>query len=172
MQGVGLVNRCGTALNVVNVGILINDDQGAFELTHVLGVDAEVSLQRNVHVDTLWHVDERSTGPDSGVQCGELVVACWNDGAEVLLEDLRVLLQCGIGVKEDYSLFLQVLADLVVDNLRLVLSCNTCNEALLLGLRNTQLVVGILDVFWEILPGLCLLLSGADEVFNVVEVNA
>src|SRR5690625_3249047 len=109
---------------------------------------------------------------DLRVQSREFVVTSWDDSTEVLLEHLRVFLQRGIGIQEDNALLLQVLADLVVDNLRLVLRSNTCDQALLLSFWNTQLVVGFLDVVWEVLPGLSLLFGGLDVVLNVVEVDA
>src|SRR5699024_3186448 len=77
VQGVRLVNRCSTALYVVHVGILINNDQGAFELSHVLSVNAEVSLQWNVYVDSWWNVDKGAAGPHSRVQSREFVVTSW-----------------------------------------------------------------------------------------------
>ena len=106
--------------HVVHIGALVGDDQGAFELAHVLGVDPEVRLQRDVDVHARWHVDERAARPHRGVQRGELVVAGWDHGAEVLLEDLRVFLQRRVGVQEDHALGLQILADLVVDDLGVV----------------------------------------------------
>src|SRR3712207_8946260 len=42
VQRVGLVDRRGAALDVVHVGTLVDDDQRALELAHVLGVDPEV----------------------------------------------------------------------------------------------------------------------------------
>jgi len=36
------------ALDVVDVGALLADDQGALELAHVLGVDPKVGLQRHL----------------------------------------------------------------------------------------------------------------------------
>src|SRR5699024_5544314 len=172
VQGVGLVDRGGAALDVVNVGVLVDDDERALELAHVLRVDAEVGLQRDVHVDSRWHVDEGTTGPYGGVQSGELVIARGNHGAEVLLEQLRVLLQGGVGVDEDYALLLQVLTDLVVHNLGLVLRGDTGDEALALRLWDAQLVVGVLNVLRQVLPARRLLLGGADEVLDLVEVDA
>ena len=101
VQRVRLVDRRGTALDVVHVGALVDDDQRPLELAHVLGVDPEVGLQRNVDVHARRDVDERSPTPHGGVQRGELVVAGRDHGAEVLLEDLRVLAQRGVGVQED-----------------------------------------------------------------------
>ncbi len=146
VQRVRAVDRRGAALDVVHVGVLVDDDQRALELAHVLGVDPEVGLQRDLDVHALRHVDERPAGPDRGVQRGELVVAGRDDRAEVLLEQLGVLTQAGVGVEEDDALLLEVLADLVVDDLGLVLGGDTGDEPLLLGLGDAELVVGVLDV--------------------------
>ena len=92
VQRVRLVDRRRAALDVVHVGALVDDDQRPLELAHVLGVDPEVGLQRDVDVHARRHVDERATRPHRGVQRGELVVAGRDDRAEVLLEELRMLL--------------------------------------------------------------------------------
>ena len=172
VQGIRLVDRSGTALDVVNISVLVDDDEGALELAHIFRVDAEISLQWNVYVHALGHVDKGATGPHSGVQRGKLIVTGRDNGAEVLLEKLRVVTQCGISIDEDNALAFQVLTDLVVDNLGLVLGCHTGNEALLLSLWNAQLIVGGLDVVREVFPGLGLLLSGLHVVLNLVEVDA
>ena len=166
------VDRRGAALDVVHVGALVGDDQRALELAHVLGVDPEVGLQRDLDVDALGHVDERATRPHRGVERGELVVTHGDDGVEVLLEELRVLLERGVGVQEDDALGLELLVDLVVDDLGLVLRRDTGDQAGLLGLGDAELVVGVLDVRRQVVPGLGLLLGGAHEVLDVVEVDA
>ena len=112
-----LVNRCGTAFDVVHRSVFVDDDERPLELAHVLGVDAEVRLQRDVDVDTLRHVNERATRPHRSVERGKLVVAGRDYGAEVLLEDFRLFLQRGIGVKEEDPLCLKVFADRVVNHL-------------------------------------------------------
>ena len=119
-------------------------------------------------MDALRDVHERAAGPYGGVQRSELVVACWNDRAEVLLEDLRVFLQTGIGVKEDDALCFKVLTQLVVDDLGLLLGGNTGNQALFFSLGDAQFVVGVLDVFWKIFPRGCLLLGGTHLVLYFV----
>jgi hypothetical protein len=83
-------------------------------------------------VDALGHVDERAAGPDRRVQRGELVVADRDDRAEVLAEQLLVLAQAVSVSTEDDALLLEVLADLVVDDLRLVLRGDAGDQALLL----------------------------------------
>jgi hypothetical protein len=116
-------------------------------------------------------VDERTARPDSGVERGELVVARRDHRREVLLEDVPVLAQAGVGVDEDDTLLLQVLADLVVDHFAFVLRGNAGDEALLLGLGDAEAVVGVLDVRRQVLPRGGLLLRRADEVLDVLEVD-
>ncbi len=89
------------------------------------------------------HVDERAARPHGGVERGELVVAGRDDGAEVLLEELGVLAQRGVGVHEDDALRLELLADLVVDDLGLVLRGDAGDEALALRLGDAELLVGV-----------------------------
>ena len=103
---------------------------------------------------------------------GELVVARRDDRGEVLLEELRVLAQRRVRVLEDDALLLQVLTDLVVDHLGLVLGRDPADQPLLLGLGDAQLVVGVLDVGGQVIPGRRLLLGGPDEVLDVLEVDA
>ncbi|SLA04327.1 Uncharacterised protein [Mycobacteroides abscessus subsp. abscessus] len=83
-----------------------------------------------------------------------------------------MLLETGVGVEEDHALLLEVLTDLVVDHLGLVLSGDTSDEALLLGLGDAEPVVGVLDVLGQVFPGSGLLLGRAHEVLDVVEVDA
>ena len=59
VQRVGGVHRRRAALDVVHLAALVGDDQRALELAHVLGVDAEVGLQRHLDVHARRHVDER-----------------------------------------------------------------------------------------------------------------
>ena len=153
VQRVGRVDRRGAALDVVHLGALVGDDQRPLELAHVLGVDPEVGLQRDVDLHARRHVDERAARPDRGVERGELVVADRDDRAEVLPEQVLVLAQRGVGVEEEDALLLQVLADLVVDDLGLVLRGDAGDQPLLLGLRDAEPVVGVLDVGRQLVPG-------------------
>src|SRR5207253_3477058 len=70
VQRVGGVDGCGAAFDVVHEAVLVADDQGPLELAHVLGVDPEIGLQRDLDLDTLGDVDERPTRPDRAVQRG------------------------------------------------------------------------------------------------------
>src|SRR5262249_29128760 len=141
-------------------------------LAHVLGVDPEIGLQRDLHVHALRHVDEAAAGPDGGVERRELVVTRWDHAGEVLLEQFGMLPEPRVGVQEDDALLLQVLADLVVDHLGLVLRGDAGDESLLFRLGDAELVVGVLDVRGKLVPAGGLLLGRPDEVLDVVEVDA
>jgi hypothetical protein len=62
-----------------------------------------------------------------------------------------VLAQAGVHVEEEHALRLEVGLELVVDDLRLVLRADA-GEVLLLGLRDPELVPGVLDVGGQVLP--------------------
>ena len=64
VERVGGVDGRRAALDVVDLGAFVDDDQRALELAGVLAVDAEVGLQRQRHLDALGHVDERAARPD------------------------------------------------------------------------------------------------------------
>ena len=170
MQRVARVDRRGAALDVVHVGALVDDDQRALELAHVLRVDAEVGLERHLDLHARRHVDERAARPHGRVQRGELVVVLRDDRAEVLLDELLVLAQGGVHVQEDHALVREVLLKLVVDDLGLVLRADA-RQVLLLGLGDTELVPGVLDLGGQVLPGIRLLLGRTDVVEDVLEVD-
>ena len=170
VQRVARVDRRGAALDVMDVRALVDEDQRPLELAHVLGVDAEVRLQRHLDVHARRHVDEGASRPDGRVERRELVVVLRDDRAEVLLEEILVLAQRRVGVEEDHALLLEILLELVVDDLRLVLRADA-GEVLLLGLRDAELVPRVEDVGGQILPRLRLILGRLDVVEDVVEVD-
>ena len=170
MQRVGGVRWCGAPFNVVNGTPLVGDDQGAFKLPHVLGVDAEVGLHRHFHMNAFRDVDERTTGPHRRVESGELVVAVGDDGAEMLLDDLRVFTKAAVHVKEKDPLSFEVFADGVVNRLGLVLGRNA-TEVLLFSLRNAETVEGSLDVFGDVVPIPLGGVGGTKEIRHVVKID-
>src|ERR1039458_2926420 len=91
VQGVVGVGGGRTALDVVDVGALVGDDQRPLELAHVVAVDPEVGLERDVDAHPLGDVDEGAARPHRAVQGRELVVIGRDHGAEVALEELLVL---------------------------------------------------------------------------------
>ena len=150
VQRVGGVDRRGAALDVVHVRVLVDDDERALELAHVLRVDAEVGLEGHLDPHARRHVDERPARPHGGVECGELVVVLRDDRAHVLLDDVLVLAQARVHVEEEHTLRLEVGLELVVHDLGLVLRPDA-GEVLLLRLRDPQLVPGVLDVGRQVL---------------------
>ena len=110
----------------------------------VLAVDAEVGLQRHLHLDARRHVDERAARPDRAVERGELVVARRDDRAEVLAHQLGVLPQRGVHVAEQDALGLQLLPVAVVDDLGVVDDEALGHEVVVAGDLD---VVGRLDAY-------------------------
>ena len=170
VQRVGRVDRRRAALDVVHVRALVDDDQRALELAHVLRVDAEVGLERHLDLHARRHVDERAARPDGGVERRELVVVLRDDLPEVLLDEILVLAEARVHVEEEDALLLEALLELVVDDLGLVLRADA-GEVLLLGLGDAELVPGVEDVGGQVLPVLRLLLRGLDVVVDVLEVD-
>ncbi len=156
----------------MHVRALVGDDQRPLELAHVLGVDAEVGLQRDFDVHAGRHIDEGAARPHRGVQRGELVIAGRDDRAEVLVEELGVLAKRRVGVHEDDALRLELLVDRVVHDLGLVLGGHTGDETLALGLGDAETLVRVTDIFGQVFPALGLLFRRPYEVLDVVEVDA
>ena len=88
----------------MHLGPFVDDDQRPLELAHVLGVDAEIGLQRELDLHALGHVDERAARPDGRVQRGELVVGRRNDRGEVLAHQIGMLADGRVGIGEDHAL--------------------------------------------------------------------
>ena len=63
VERVGRVDRRRAALDVVDLGALVDDDQRPLELAGVLAVDPEVGLERQRDLDALGHVHERAARP-------------------------------------------------------------------------------------------------------------
>ena len=88
MQALARVHRGRAAFDVMHLGAFIDDDERPLELPHLLGIDAEIRLQRKLDLHALRHVDERSARPHGRVQRRELVVFRRNDRAEVFAQQI------------------------------------------------------------------------------------
>src|SRR5438477_5766665 len=162
--------RRGAALHVMNARAFLGDDQRALELAHVLAVDAEIGLQRDLDLHSRGDVHERTAGPHRRVERGHLVVVRGDHRAEVLLDDVSVLFERGVRVHEDHAELLEILADVVVDDLAVVLRPDD-GEVLLFGLRDPELVERVLHVAGHVLPALRALVGREDVVIDVLEVE-
>ena len=170
VERVGRVDRGGAALDVVNLRALVRDDQRPLELAGVLAVDAEVRLERERDLHALRDVDEAAARPDRAVERRELVVLRRDHGAEVLLDDLRVLAQALVHAHEDHADLAELLADGVVDDLRVVLGADA-GEELALRLGDAQLLERLLDLVGHVVPGLLLALGRLAVVDDLAEVE-
>src|SRR6266516_1557165 len=152
-------------------GARCGDKQGALELTHILGIDTKVGLQGNFNAHALWHIDKAATAPHRAVERGEFIIGWGNNGAEMLFDDVGIQAQGCVHIGKDHAELLKVFAHFVIDSLTLVLCRYPC-QVLLLSLRNTQSIKGVLDVCWDVVPGFPLLRDWLDIVVDIVEVNA
>ena len=109
-------SRSRASFDVMNIRAFVDDDQGSLELTHVLGVDPKVGLERLIDVHSWWHVYERASRPDRRVEGGKLVVVGRDDRPEILLDDFGVFANRGVHVCEKHTEFFEVLTIAVVDN--------------------------------------------------------
>ena len=89
VQALARVHRRRATFDVMHLGPFIDDDQRPLELPHLLGIDAEIRLQRKLDLHALRHVDERPARPHGRVERRELVVFRRNDRAEVLAQQDR-----------------------------------------------------------------------------------
>ena len=104
VQGGGVELRRGAAFHVGQLRAFVGDDERALKLAEILGVDAEVGLQRVLHLHSGRDVDERAAAEHGAVQRAEFVVAGRDDLAEPLPENLRMILQAFGAADKDHAL--------------------------------------------------------------------
>src|SRR5205814_2718631 len=68
VEGVCRVDRGCATFDVLHVCVVVCNNQGSLELSHVCGVDSEVCLQVDGYFDALGYVDEAAAAPDSAVE--------------------------------------------------------------------------------------------------------
>ena len=81
VQLVLIAHRRRAAFEVAHVRAFLGDDQRAFELTGLGGVDAEVGRQLHRAAHALRHVHERAVGEHGGVQRREEIVRVGHDAS-------------------------------------------------------------------------------------------
>ena len=163
----------GAALDKVQVGIVLDDDERVLKLAGALGVKTEVALQREVELGALGHVDKRAARPYGAVQGRKLVVGGRDERHKLLVDErfpLRIVqgfLNTGV---DDAHLGRGVL-HIVVDELGVVLRADA-RQVAALGLGDAQALKGILDVVGHRLPVVLLFGVGLDVGDDVVHVQA
>ena len=149
MRRVGLRRA---ALDVVHFRALVGDDQRVLEGALAGALHPEVGLQREVDVDALGDVDERAAGPDSAVQRRELVVLGRHALVhEVFLDELGVLGDRGVHRAEEDPFLGVLLLQALVDRL-LAPDADYAGEVLALGLRDSEVLVGLLHLGGDVVP--------------------
>ena len=80
---------------------LIDDDQCALELSHVFAIDAEVGLQRYIHLHPRGDIDKTATAPDRRIEGSKFIVLRRDDCAKILLHEVGIFLQRLVGRHKD-----------------------------------------------------------------------
>ena len=170
VQRGGLKLRRGAAFHVHDLAAFIADDERALELAELLTVDAEVGLERVFHLHAGWDVDERAATEHGAVERGEFVVASRDDFAEPFFKDLGVFFEALAAVDEDDALLGDGGFDVRVSGLAVVLRFDTGEEFTFL-LRDAETIEGLLHILRHVVPGTLRLLTVAQIVAELVEVD-
>src|SRR5262249_59766499 len=99
------------AFEVTDAGALVGDDQRAFEVAGVRGVNTEVGGKFHRAANTSRHINERPISEHGRVQGGKEVVGIRHHRAKVLLQQVRMLLHSFREGAEDNSQISQLLLE-------------------------------------------------------------
>ena len=144
VQLVLIALRRGAAFQVAHVAALVGDDQGALELAGVGLVDAEVGGQLHGAAYALGDVNKGAVGEYRRVEAGEEVVALGHHGAQVLLDQFRVLVHRLGDRAEDHARLRQLGLEGGAHGDRVEHRVHGHpGEHFLLVQRDTQLLVGV-----------------------------
>src|SRR5262249_55899556 len=92
MELIPITHRCSAALQITNVAAFVGDDERAFKLSRLACINTEIGgeLQRTSHA--LWDIGKRTITENSRIQSRKEIVAVRYDRADILLNQIRVLL--------------------------------------------------------------------------------
>ena len=166
----GLEAGGGAAFHVGNFGAFVSNDEGAFKLSKVFGVDAEVGLEGLADFDARGYVDEGSSGEDGTVECSEFVVTWGDDFAEPFFEDVGVVIETFGGADKDDALFGKFFFHVGVGGFGVKLGFYSCKEfALFFG--DAEAFEGFFDVFGDFFPAAPRVFVFGEVVADVVVVD-
>ena len=97
----------GATFEVAHIRALIGDQQRALELAGHGLVDAEVGAELHGAAHARWDVAEAAIAENGAVQGGEVVVGTRHHAAEVLLDQVRVVVHRFAETAEDDALLLE-----------------------------------------------------------------
>ena len=129
-RALGILRR-GTALNVVNLSAFVRDNQRPLELADIRRIQPEIRLKREIDLDALGDVNERTARPDGAVQRCEFIITIRDDRPEKLPEKIGVLSKAVFDTEEDNALLFEKGQNTMIDHLGFVLRPNAGEELLL-----------------------------------------
>ena len=175
VQLVGLAHRGGAALQIADVGAFLGHDEGTFKLPAIQGVDAEVGHQFHRAADSLGNVGKGAVAEHGGVKGCIEIVGVGHHRTQILLHQLRVLLdRLANGAKDDPGLFQGCLVGGGYRGTVQHRIHGNTGQLLLLTQRDAQLVesrqqfrVNLVHTLGAVLLG-----RGGGIIDNVLEINA
>ena len=137
---------------------------------HVFAIDTEIGLEWVLNLHTRRHINETATAPDSAIKCCKLVIGGRDDRTEVFLDEIRILFNSSISIKEHNTDFIQFFNDVMVNDFGVVLRTNT-GEKFPFSLRDTESIKGLFDVVWYIVPATFTPVRGFNVVVDVIKIE-
>ena len=158
MQLVLVAHRRGAAFEIGDVGAFVGDDQRAFELAGLAGVDAEIGGKLHRAAHALGHIDEGAVGEHRRIQRGEEIVGHRHDGAQIFAHQVGIIAD-GFGDRaEDHARLVQLFLEGGGDRDGIEHRVHRhAGQQLLLGQRNAELLVGLEQLGIDFVQALVLL---------------
>ena len=144
MELVLVTHRCGTTLQVADVGFIVGHDQRALELTGIGRIDAEIGAQLHRATHPFGDIDERAIREDRRVQSREEIIPIAHDTPQIFLYQIRMMLHRLTERTEDNAFLRQVLLErgLYRDTIHDRIHRHSAQVLLLLQ-GNAQLIEGL-----------------------------
>ena len=173
MQSGLIVFRCRAALDEVQIGVILDDDERMLKLSRALCVEPEVGLQRDLQPHARRHIDKRSARPDRAVQRRKFVIGRRNELHEMRPDHLRKarIMHRAFEIGVDNAGFRDLPADIVIDQLGVILRADA-RQRFALCLRDAEPLEGLLDILRHIVPVGVHAGFRADICDNIVQIQS
>ena len=116
-----VITGSAAAFNKVEAGILFADDQRVFKLACSRCIQAEIGLQRNIHMHPLRHIHKGTARPDRPVQRGELMIFWRYKLHKIFFHNIFVFVHRRFKIRIDDTLVAQFFLHPVIHHFRIVL---------------------------------------------------
>ena len=104
-----IAHRGSATFEVTDIASVVADDERAFKLSRVAGVDAEVGGEFHGAAHAFGNIDKTSVGEHGRVESGEEVISRRHDGAEIFPNEFRIFAHGFADGGEDDTFLLQFL---------------------------------------------------------------